>query len=436
MCGYPTGFKSGKETSLDTRVYRIAMLSVHSSPAGYLGTKDTGGMSVYIRELARELGKRGHSVDIFTRSQGFSSGEILEISHGVRVIYLKAGPGEPLNPLALFPHLPDFLSKLRHFRAAHGLSYHLIHGHYWLSGRVGNWAAADWNVPHVFMFHTVGALKNLNCQAEKEPELRVRVEKQVARDSDRIIATTELERSELVRHYGLPASKVGVVPCGVDLDLFRPLRRTEARRGLGLNPNAFIALFVGRFAQLKRIDRIIQSLVQLKHVNPVQLVIVGGDGNGAPEELNLRRLCQELNLQDRVIFVGRVEQRVLPMYYSAADVLVLPSEYESFGLVGLEALACGLPVLATPVGAYSTILRENSTGHLLADGTAESIARGMERFMTADTALKSPAEIMRSSVKPYSWSRVATAVLREYAAAVGHHQQAWSSVGSPEAKAL
>ncbi len=421
---------------METREYRIAMVSVHSSPIGRLGTKDTGGMSVYIRELAREFGRRGHAVDIFTRSQDPQSREIVEISPGVRVIHLKAGPREPLNPLAIFPHLPDFLRALHHFKAVHRLHYHLIHGHYWLSGRVGNWAAADWKVPHLFMFHTVGALKNLNCEGEKEPDLRVRVEKQVARDSDRIIAATEVERSELVKHYGVPASKIDVVPCGVDLDLFRPLNKRESRLALGLGAEPFIVLFVGRFAQLKRIDRIIHSLVQLKHLDSVQLVIVGGDGNGAPEEANLHRLCRELNLQDRVTFVGGVEQRTLPVYYSAADVLVLPSEYESFGLVGLEALACGLPVVATPVGAYSTILRENLTGHLLADGTADSIARGIERFLTGGTASRSPAEVIRSSVEAYSWSHVAAAVLQEYASAVDHHRGAWSSMRGAEALAL
>lgn len=411
------------------------MVSVHSSPIGPLGTRDTGGMSVYIRELARELGARGHAVDVFTRAQGPGSGDVVDISRNVRVIHLEAGPREPLSPLTIFPHLPDFLKSLQRFKASEGLHYNLIHGHYWLSGRVGNWAASDWKVPHIFMFHTVGALKNLNCEAEKEPDLRVRVEKQVARDADRIVAATEFERVELIKRYAIPADRIDAVPCGVDLRLFRPLDKGQSRLSLNMESNHFIVLFVGRFARLKRIDRIIHSLVHLSHLDGVRLVIVGGDGNGAPEEARLRRLSRRLGLDDRVTFVGRVEQSILPVYYSAADVLVLPSEYESFGLVGLEALACGLPVVATPVGAYSTILRQDLTGHILTDGTAESIARGIVRFLSNGAASRTSVSAIRSSVEAYSWSHIATAILREYAVAIDHRQGAWPSMAGVEATA-
>lgn len=417
------------------RDYRIAMVSVHSSPIGLLGTRDTGGMSVYIRELARELGSRGLAVDIFTRAQDPGSEDVVEISRNVRVIHLEAGPKEPLNPLAIFPHLPDFLRSLQRFKASEELHYDLIHGHYWLSGRVANWAASDWKVPHIFMFHTVGALKNLNCEADKEPDLRVRVEKQVARDSERIIAATEFERVELVKRYGIPSRKIDVVPCGVDLGLFRPLDKEQSRISLNLGSNHFVVLFVGRFAQLKRIDRIIQSLVYLRHLDGIRLVIVGGDGNGAPEESRLRRLSRQLGLDDRVAFVGRVEQGILPVYYSAADVLVLPSEYESFGLVGLEALACGLPVVATPVGAYSTILQQGLTGHILTDGTAESIARGIERFLSTGSSSRISAGAIRNSVEAYSWSHIAAAILKEYAVAIDQLQGDWPCMASAEASA-
>jgi len=412
------------------------MVSVHSSPIGLLGTRDTGGMSVYIRELAKELGARGHAVDVFTRALDSGPEEVLEVSHNVRVIHLEAGPREFLSPLAIFPHLPDFLRSLQRFKASEGLHYDLIHSHYWLSGRVANWAASGWKVPHIFMFHTVGALKNLNCEAEKEPDLRMRVEKQVGRDSDRIVAATEFERGELVKQYGIPAGKIDVVPCGVDLILFRPLDKGQSRLALNLESNPFVVLFVGRFAKLKRIDRIIHSLVRVKHLDGIRLVIVGGDGNGAPEEARLRRLSRQLGLDDRVTFVGRVEQDILPVYYSAADILVLPSEYESFGLVGLEALACGLPVVATPVGAYSNILQQDLTGHILTDGSPESIARGIERFLSNGERSRMSTSAIRSSVEAYSWSHIATAILKEYDAAIDYGQGGCTSMAGTGASAL
>ena len=393
---------------------KIAMLSVHSSPVGELGTKNTGGMSVYIRELARQLGRRGHCVDIYTRLNGSGQKHIAQLYDNVRLIHLKAGDNTHMNKLALYGHLDDFFKELEEFRNRESVDYDLIHSHYWLSGRVGNWAQERWEVPHVFMFHTVGAVKNSTAGSEKEPEIRTAIEKHLAKKCDRILVATDREREHLVQHYGACPETIGVVPCGVNLNLFRPLDKAAARQQLGFAQDESIVLYVGRFAPVKGIDRLMEAIAHLQHHQRLRLVIVGGDGSDAPESKDFRRLAGKLSIHDSVTFVGRIEQNKLPLYYSAADVLVVPSHYESFGLVALESLASGTPVVATKVGAMESILREGETGYLVSNGSPRLLAKGVERFISDSNGL-SPHEV-RASVTRYAWSNVSSAMIDEYGA--------------------
>ena len=393
---------------------KIAMLSVHSSPVGELGTKNTGGMSVYIRELARQLGRRGHCVDIYTRLNGSGQKHIAQLYDNVRLIHLKAGDNTHMNKLALYCYLDDFFKELEEFRNRESVDYDLIHSHYWLSGRVGNWAQERWEVPHVFMFHTVGAVKNSTAGSEKEPELRTATEKHLAKKCDRILVATDREREHLVQHYGACPETIGVVPCGVNLNLFRPLDKAAARQQLGFAQDESIVLYVGRFAPVKGIDRLMEAIAHLEHHQRLRLVIVGGDGSDAPESKDFRRLAGKLSIHDSVTFVGRIEQNKLPLYYSAADVLVVPSHYESFGLVALESLASGTPVVATKVGAMESILREGETGYLVSNGSPRLLAKGVERFISDSNGL-SPHEV-RASVTRYAWSNVSSAMIDEYGA--------------------
>jgi D-inositol-3-phosphate glycosyltransferase len=399
---------------LEIAKLKIAMLSVHSSPVGELGTKNTGGMSVYIRELARQLGRRGHCVDIYTRLNGSGQKHIAQLYDNVRLIHLKAGDNTHMNKLALYGHLDDFFKELEGFRNRESVDYDLIHSHYWLSGRVGNWAQERWEVPHVFMFHTVGAVKNSTAGSEKEPELRTAIEKHLAKKCDRILVATDREREHLVQHYGACPETIGVVPCGVNLNLFRPLDKAAARQQLGFAQDESIVLYVGRFAPVKGIDRLMEAIAHLQHHQRLRLVIVGGDGDGAPEYKNFRRLARKLSIQDSVTFIGRIEQDGLPPYYSAADVLAVPSHYESFGLVALESLASGTPVVATKVGAMESILREGETGYLVSNGSPRLLAKGVERFISDSNGL-SPHEV-RASVTGYAWSNVSSAMIDEYGA--------------------
>ncbi len=390
----------------------IAMLSVHSSPIGELGIRDTGGMSVCMREIARELGSRGHRIDIYTRLSDSRSQQILGLYENVRLVHLRAGEPGPVDKLAVYLHLEDFFREIERFRLSQGLCYDLIHSHYWLSARVGEWGQGHWHVPHLVTFHTIGAVKNDTPGVEREPELRVVTERHIAQTCDRILAGTETEKRQISRYYGRPPEKIGVAPCGVNLDLFFPMDKARARQQLGLDHRGAVLLYVGRLAPSKGVDRLLEAMGRLRQIRGLRLLIVGGDGHRSPHFQDLREMCQESGIEEATFFVGRVEQKDLPAYYSAADLLVVPSRYESFGLVALEALACGTPVMATQVGAMENIIIEGQTGHVVADGSPGSLAEGIEKSMSL--AKSSSPRSLRKSVERFDWSNVASSILGEY----------------------
>ena len=390
------------------------MFSIHSSPIGELGTKNTGGMSVYIRELARHLGVFGHQVDIYTRLNGTKQNQIIELYDNVRLIHLSAGSNGYVHKLALYYYLSDFFRALERFKNQEGLYYDLIHSHYWLSGRLGSWVQDRWDIPHIVMFHTLGAVKDIAGVADREPDLRIATEKKLARTCQRILAPTDREKENLLKYCQPPAENVGVVPCGVNLDLFRPMDKATARQRLGFDEDESIVLYVGRFDPIKGIDRLLEAMGYLKYLKRMRLVIVGGDGPGTPEYQNLQQLCGKFGIQKSVRFVGRVEQNQLPPYYSAADALVVPSYYESFGLVGLESLACGTPVVATRVGAMEDIIEDGKTGHVVADLSPRGLANSIEKIISNSTGPLVSAHAIRASVRKYGWPNVAAAVFNEY----------------------
>ena len=390
------------------------MFSIHSSPIGELGTKNTGGMSVYIRELARHLGVFGHRVDIYTKLNGSKHNQIIELYDNVRLIHLSAGSNGYVHKLALYYYLSDFLRALEGFKNQEGLHYDLIHSHYWLSGRLGSWVQDRWNIPHIVMFHTLGTVKNIAGVADREPDLRIATEKKLARTCQRILAPTDREKENLLKYCQASAEKIGVVPCGVNLDLFRPMDKAAARQRLGFDEDESIVLYVGRFDPIKGIDRLLEAMAYLKHLKRMRLVIIGGDGPDTPEYQNLQQLSAKFGIQKSVRFVGRVEQNKLPPYYSAADALVVSSYYESFGLVGLESLACGTPVVATRVGAMERILEDGKTGYVVADATPRGLANSIEKIISNSANPLLSAHAIRASVLKYGWSNVASAVVNEY----------------------
>ncbi|MCU0560233.1 MAG: glycosyltransferase [Desulfobacterales bacterium] len=408
-----------------TQPLHIAMISMHSSPIGRLGTPDTGGMSVYIRELARRLGGRGHRVDIFTRAEsgGFAD-RVQPLAENVRLVALSAGGGGALPKTALFPHVPAFFDALDQFHTATHRNYDLIHSHYWLSGLVGQRARQAWGVPHITTFHTLGKMKLRVCGPGTEPAARIRAERKLVEVCDRVLLTSAREKANLLRDAPARPTLLDVVPCGVNLELFQPILKPAARRRIGAAMDDAILLFVGRIAPEKGLDQLLCAFAHLPHRHRVKVVVVGGEGGGDPGLQQAQALARGLGVAERIRFVGRVEQPELPYFYSAADMLVLPSAYESFGMVALEAIACGTPVVATPVGAMEELLHSGASGRLAADSSAVSLAAAIDRMLRDRAERPVAPEAVRRSALRFSWHRVAADVLKVYRLALATHAAA------------
>jgi len=390
---------------------KIAMISIHSCPLGSPGSKDTGGMNVYIRELAQELGRRGHSVDIYTRVHQPAHEQVVGMRRNVRLIHLEAVDNEEIPKVALYSYLQRFTCGLENFRKSGNLDYDLVHSHYWLSGLVGKQLKAWWHVPHVATFHTLGAVKNDIGIGEDEPELRIEGEREVVSDCDRIVATTERDKEELMRYYDASPQKVTVIPCGVNLELFRPLDKEQARKELSLEHQK-VLLFVGRIEPLKGLEQLLRALTQFAGGEETpSLIVVGGDEYSRGQVQVLKKMAGELHVGDKVSFMGQVDQEQLPLFYSAADVCVIPSYYESFGMVALESLACGTPVVATDVGAMKDIIGHDGVGRVVADNTPHRLAVEIGQVLSNG---KEDIEARRSTAAEFDWADITDMVLQEY----------------------
>ena len=403
---------------------RVAILSVHTCPLAVLGGKETGGMNVYVRELARELGRMGMRADVFTRSQNPAIPRVVTITEGVRVVHLTAGPEAPMPRERIRDHLDEFVDGVEAFRIAGGFDYDLIHAHYWLSGAVGLVLRDRWSVPLVQMFHTLGHLKNgvARASADREPAVRIEEEARILGAVDRIVAATTVERTHLVKHYGADPARIAVIPCGVDTNLFLPGDQAAARAALGLDDQLQL-LYVGRLAPIKGLETLLDAMARLRAAGTrVHLSIVGGD---ADEPLNghegeLRARLARLDLRSAVTFVGAQPQERLRAWYVAADATVLPSHYESFGMVAMEAMACGIPVVASRVGGLQTTVRDGVTGLLVPDHDPVALAGALDRLLgDPDLRFRLGREGVQWAAR-HRWPCIAEAVCREYAALVEH----------------
>ncbi|MBV8715416.1 MAG: glycosyltransferase [Chloroflexi bacterium] len=396
---------------------KIAVLSMHTCPLAPLGGWETGGMNVYVRELGRALAARGASIDIFTRRQAADVADVVEYAPGARVIHIDAGPHRHVDKYDILDYLPDFACGIQRFRALTGASYDLIHSHYWLSGRLGLLFADRWGVPMVSTFHTLAQLKNRVAEtaAEREQAVRFEIERRTMAGSDRIVALTQVDRQQMLRHYGGQAPIV-VIPGGVDLERFKPLPRTSARRTLGLPSGRKVLLFVGRIQRLKGLEVLLRAFALLADLD-AELLIVGGRPGTTYESREITRLqhlAAKLGVAERTRFVGAVPHEELPTYYSAADVSVMPSSYESFGLVAVESLACGTPVVATRVGGLTSIVRDGETGLLVPWRDAELFAERLRRVLSDSELHGRLATNARESVLGYGWDRIADEHLALY----------------------
>ncbi|KGN36590.1 D-inositol-3-phosphate glycosyltransferase [Knoellia subterranea] len=411
--------------TIEPRRRRVAMVSVHTSPLAQPGTGDAGGMNVYVIETAKRLARRGIDVDIFTRRTTAAEEPVVEVEPGVVVRHIAAGPYEGLDKEDLPGQLCAFAAGMMRV-AAHAPEghYDLVHSHYWLSGQVG-WLAADrWDVPLVHTMHTMARVKNLH-RAEgdvEEPKGREIGEAQVVEAADRLVANTRDEAQELIDLYGADPERVDIVPPGVDLDTFRPGDRAAARADVGVATDAVLLLFVGRIQPLKAPDVLIRAAANLVRRNPAlrdRLVvgILGGASGGAvrsPMALDL--LAEDEGIADLVRFVPPADRGTLAKWMRAADVVAVPSHNESFGLVAIEAQACGAVVVATNVGGLPTAVGD---GGILVDGhdshdwadAIESVVDDPDR--AADLSARAVAHAAR-----FGWEVTAQQLATVYEAAL------------------
>jgi D-inositol-3-phosphate glycosyltransferase len=399
---------------------------MHTSPTASLGQNANGGLNVYVREIGVALSDRGIATDIFTRKQSQDDPDVEELAPLSRIVYLPAGKG--LDKYSLYQEVPAFAQRIRRFAERQGLAYDLLFSHYWLSGEVACLLRPQLTSSWVHIAHTLGLVKNrtLASGARPEPLLRIRVEAEIAEQADLLIASTADEADELVDSYGAGSERVVVVPPGVDLAMFQPIEREEARRKLGFGTGRII-LFVGRLERLKGVDVAVRALGLLRdrRHDDVRLVILGEDSRDADEseKERLKALAVDLAVSDRVDFVGPVAQHELPYFYGAADVCVMPSFSESFGLVALEAQACARPVVASSVSGLRSVVRDEVSGYLIDGHDPAEFAERIGRLLDEPEVAQQMGRRGRLLAQRFSWSLTADRLQAHFDEVVDRNQE-------------
>jgi D-inositol-3-phosphate glycosyltransferase len=431
---------------------RIATLSVHTSPLHQPGTGDAGGMNVYIVEVAKRLAESGVEIEIFTRATSGDQPPIVEMAPGVRVRHVISGPLEELPKEDLPAQLCAFTNGVLRAEAARAPGfYDLIHSHYWLSGQVG-WLAKDrWGVPLVHTAHTLAKVKNSQLAAGDRPEPQARVigEAQVVGEADRLVANTRVEARDLIDRYDADPARVSVVEPGVDLDRFRPpaagcatAARRRARRRVGLPERGYVVAFVGRIQPLKAPDVLLRAAAALRERDPalasrLTVVVVGGpSGSGLERPSALIDLAASLNLSGSVRFLPPRPPDELADLYRAADLVAVPSYSESFGLVALEAQACGTPVVAAAVGGLVMAVRDGHSGVLVDGHDPDDWARVLGGLLAAPEQRAELARGAAEHARSFSWARTASGLLAVYGETVSRHRTRLAAELAGDAAAL
>jgi D-inositol-3-phosphate glycosyltransferase len=409
------------------RINRIATISMHTSPLDQPGTGDAGGMNVYIVEVAKRLAALGVEVEIFTRQTARDLPATVEIESGVTVRHVTSGPYEELDKGDLPGQLCSFLSGVLRTEAMYEPGrYDVIHSHYWLSGQVGWLARERWGVPLVHTMHTMAKVKNLLLAEGDKPEPMARVlgEEQVVEMADRLVANTAAEARELIDLYSAPAERVAVVNPGVNLQVFQPASKGAARSRLDLPQDAHVMLFVGRVQPLKAPDVLLRAAARMIADDPSlrsRLIVacVGGpSGNGLARPSYLTELAAELGISDVVRLAPPAPQYELADWYRAADVTVVPSYNESFGLVALESQACGTPVVAASVGGLRTAVKDGVSGLLVDGHDVHAWAQALRAFVDRPAWRDAMGSGARSHAAAFGWPATAARLLDVYSAAM------------------
>lgn len=406
-------------------MWEIAFISIHGDPLARLGGSHHGGQNVFVKELSRYLGALGLSVDVYSRWENTEQPKEEKYSRGTRVIRIPVGPSESIQKEKIVALLGELASWIPTYQIQNGLTYKLVHSHYYFSGAVGIHLKNTWGIPLVHTFHSLGAVKGEALgEKDKSPRVRFEIERKICHSADRIIATSPQEKTDLVDYYQTDPTKISIIPAGVNLDLFQPLPQEESRTEIAFSADEFLITYVGRLEERKGIETLLKA-IYLADDPEIQAVVVGGPPTDKPflswKELSedpfrkYSALIDEYGIEKQVTFTGGKPQEQLSKYYSAGDVTVVPSYYEPFGMTAIEAMACGSSVIASRVGGLKTTVKENIVGALFEPRNASQLA---EKLKILKDQPSMNAEL-RKNARPYveesfGWKSVSKAVAGVY----------------------
>lgn len=399
-------------------IRRLAYLSFHTTPLAQPGSGDAGGMNVYVDELARTMVERGVEVDVFTRRSDPVAADEVEVVPGYRVVHITAGPEEPMPTSDLAPWVEPFAFGVVKWAEAADRDYDVVHSHYWLSGWAGVLVKGALEVPLANSFHTLGRVKDASRRPGQAPEslLRIAAETEVIGRSDCVIASTPAELDDLVAHYGASPERLCLSPPGVDHRVFRPFPRQEAWAELEIEYGPLLAA-VGRIQPLKGFDLAVETLAMLRSQHPTaRLIVIGGPSGpqGSAELSHLRALAHQRGLGDATVFLPPQPHGRLATFYNAVDVLLVPSRSESFGLVAMEAQACGLPVVAARVGGLAYAVADGESGYLIDGWDPADFAEAAGRVLADEALARRLGEGAVRHAETFSWDATADRLLELY----------------------
>jgi len=377
-------------------------------------------MNVYVRELAHELAHQGLPVDLFTRRTDPETPETLEVFPGVNLVSIAAGPPEHVPKNELFPILPEFAAQAALYSLREGVRYDIIHAHYWLSGWAAHLLKRYWDAPHLLMFHTTAHMKNaVAATADRETPLRLDIERRLIDLADGLVAANPDERADLIWRQRIPTDKVCTVPPGIDLTIFTPGDQPTSRNQLGIDDCRPMVLFVGRIDPIKGIDTLLRAIELLPGLGTdAMAVLVGGDLDAAGHpDGPLARIAADAEtagIRDRIHLIGSVPHHELPMLYRAADVVAVPSRYESFGLTAVEAMACGTPVVASRAGGLRFSVDEGEAGLLVPHSDPAALAAGLHQILSDVDLRRRLSEGAIAAASRFAWPTVASSILHMY----------------------
>lgn len=413
------------------------MISVHGDPLAKLGYLESGGQNVYVYELSRELGRLGWQVDVYSRLDSKQRRKVISYGKNVRVIRIEAGPKKFVRKYDLFNHLPEFISSFIKYKEKNKLDYSLVHGHYWEGGWVAMQIKRLFNIPMVQTFHSLGCiryntLKKFKDQAitDFEKNYRFKIEREIMSSADIIIATSDYEREDFINLYKIDSANVKVIPCGVNVKKFHHVSTAEARNKIKVSADDKVILFVGRLEWRKGISTLIQGMGELLKTSEtpkdkLKLLIVGGSigkrgSTIEKEELKrLKEIAKKLDILDNITFTGNLPQEKLRYYYSAADVCVVPSYYEPFGLIPLEAMSCKVPVIASDTGGLRFTIKEGKTGLLFTPRQPKILAEKLKAIFEDKELSDKLVKQARTNIKEnFEWGIVAKNMSELYKSAL------------------